>query len=330
MSKYSIAIIPLILIVLLSAFFYFSPNFLPQSGGGGDAVKNTMTKRFANIGNLIAHATFVEDALIMEETANLNEIIVRFQQDEEEIEYIHFTDADNTVLASSDNNMIGESFTPAIMPGDETGVRERNGVYEAAFTISVGTTVIGKLFFSARPVVQTAAGSSSPSPIVLGVGIIVGFIAFFIIIASFRGLEAGIVEDINKRQEEIYSPKIESLKMEQDRAQKEVANLNKQLSTAKQNLQKLNDEYGARKKEIESSPVMKSIEKLKESETDILKKLEKLKEEEQRLNKEITLISQKREEVRSALEAEKKEERTLHEKLDLIKRKILHLETPKK
>jgi len=62
----------------------------------------------------------------------------------------------------------------------------------------------------------------------------------------------------------------------------------------------------------------------------LLKRLEKLKEEEQQLNKEISLITQKREEVRSALEAEKKEERTLHEKLDLIKKKILHLETPKK
>lgn len=330
MSKYSIAIIPLILIILLSVFFYLSPNLLPQQGGGGDAVKSIMIKRFEDIGNLIAHATFVEDALIMEETANLNEIIVRFRQDEEELTFIHFTDADNEVLASSDNDMIGESFTPNILAGDETGVRERDGSYEAAFVISVGTTVIGKLFFSAKPVMQGAIGSASPSPIVLGVGIIVGIIAFFILIASYRGLEAGIVEDINRRQEEIYSPKIESLRMEQERAQKEVANLNKQLSTARQNLQKLNDEYNARKKEIESSPVMKSIEKLKESETDILKRLEKLKEEEQRLNKEISLISQKREEVRSALEAEKKEERTLHEKLDLIKRKILHLETPKK
>jgi hypothetical protein len=330
MSKYSIAIIPLILIILLSVFFYLSPNFLPQQGGGGNAVKNIMIKRFENIGNLIAHATFVEDALIMEETANLNEIIVRFQQDEEELTFIHFTDADNTVLASSNNDMIGESFTPTILANDETGVGERNGSYEAAFTISVGTTVIGKLFFSAKPVMQGSVGSAAPSPIVLGVGIIVGFIAFFILLASYRGLEARTVEDVNKRQEEIYSPKIESLRMEQERAQKEVANLNKQISTAKQNLQKLNDEYSARKKEIESSPVMKSIEKLKESEGDILKRLEKLKEEEQRLNKEITLISQKREEVRSALEAEKKEERTLHEKLDLIKRKILHLETPKK
>lgn len=329
MSKYSIAFITFILIVLLSVFFYFSPNFLPQLGGGGTAVKNIMIKRFENIGNLIAHATFVEDALIMEETANLNEIIVRFLQDEEEVTFIHFTDADNKVLASSNNDMIGASFTPDFLAAGETGVREQNGVYEGAFPVTVGTTVIGKLFFSAKPVIQ-GAGAAAPSPFVIGAGVIIGIIAFVIIIASFRGLESRMVEDINMRQEEIYSPKIESMRMEQERAQKEVANLNKQVSTARQNLQKLNEEYSARKKEIESSPVMKSIEKLKESEADILKKLEKLKEEEQRLNKEISLIAQKREEVRSALEAEKKEERTLHEKLDLIKRKILHLETPKK
>ncbi len=331
MSKYGIAIITLILFILLSAFFYLSPNILPQQGGaGGDAVKNIMIKRFENVGNLIAHATFVEDALIMEEIANLNEIIVRFQQDEEELTFIHFTDADNKILASSDNNMIGESFAPSILSAGETGVGERDGTYEASFVVSVGTTVIGKLFFSAKPVLEGAVGSASPSPIVLGVGVIFGIIAFVILITSFRGLEARIVEDINKRQEEVFSPKIESMKREQERAQKEVDDLMKKVSAAKQDLTKLNDEYKARKKEVESSPVMKSIEKLKESEADILKRLEKMKEEEQRLNKEISLISQKREEVRSALEAEKKEERTLHDKLDLIKRKILHLETPKK
>ena len=175
MSKYSLAIIPLVLIILLSVFFYLSPNFLSQrSGGGGDAVKSVMVKRFEDIGNLIAHATFVEDALILEETANLNEIIVRFKQDEEELVFIHFTDADNKVLASSDNAMVGESFTPSILSADETGVGERNGMYEAAFTISVGTTVIGKLFFSVQPDIPGGAASASPSPLVLGAGVLIG------------------------------------------------------------------------------------------------------------------------------------------------------------
>ena len=75
---------------------------------------------------------------------------------------------------------------------------------------------------------------------------------------------------------------------------------------------------------------MQSVEKLKSAEIKLIKHLEELKEEESQLNTELSLLSQKREEVLNALENEKKEERTLHEKLDLIKKKILHLETPGK
>jgi hypothetical protein len=332
MSKITFSAIPLVLIVLLSVFFFMSPNILGTQSAAGDAsaYKEVLTRRFMNVGNLIAHATFVEDAIIMEESGNLSEIVGRFQRDEKEITYIHFTDADNNVLVSSDPGMVGKPFESKLLQSGESVVKEENGLYRGGFSITVGDTRVGALYFGARPDVPVFTVSSSPNPLVLIVGIIVGVLAFIIMFVMQRNLEARIVEDINKRQEEVFSPKIESLRKEQKGAQQDLDGLNKKLANVKHELEKMNEQYESRKQEIEANPVTQSIERLKASEGELLKRLEKLKEEEQRLSKEIELITQKREEVRSALEAEKKEERTLHEKLDLIKKKILHLETPKK
>jgi hypothetical protein len=331
MSKATFAIIPSILIILLAVFFFMSPKFFAsQTTGSGDVIKQVLTRRFIDVGNLIAHATFVEDAIIMEEAANLNEIIARFRRDEPELSYIHFTDAKNKVIASSDQSIIDKTFSSGLLKTGSSVVKENNGLFEGGFSINVGKTQVGALYFGAKPnipVIKVAAGSN---PIVLAVGIAVAILVFIIMFVMQRNLEAKIVENINKRQEEVFSPKIESLRKEQEHAQKEVDAILKKTEAKKKELQTMQDEYEAKKREIEENPVMQSIEKLKETETEILKRLERLKEEEQRLNKENTLLSQKREEVRSALEAEKKEERNLHEKLDLIKKKILHLETPKK
>jgi hypothetical protein len=331
MAKVTSALIPLILIILLSVFFYLSPRFIAQPAtSDGKALEEVITKRFMNVGNLIAHATFVEDAIITGQSLNLSEIIARFRRDEKEITYIHFTDAEGSVLASSDQSMIGKKYDSALLKSGASVVKATNDLYEGAFAITVGKTVVGALYFGARPNVPVINLSPSSSPIPLGVGIVVGIIAFVIILALQRNLESKIVDDINKRQEEVFSPKIESLRRNQESAQKDFDQLQKKIATAQEQLQNLNSEYEAQKREIEANPVVQSIEKLKTSEAETLKRLEKLKEEEQQFSKEITLLTQKREEVRSALEAEKKEEHTLHEKLDLIKKKILHLETPKK
>lgn len=331
MSKVTSALIPLILIVLLSVFFYLSPRFIAQPAtSDGKALEQVITKRFMNIGNLIAHATFVEDAIISGQSLNLGEIIARFMRDEKEITYIHFTDAEGNVLASNDQGMIGKTYESGLLKSGANVVTATNDLYEGAFAISVGKTVVGALYFGARPSIPALNVRPASSPIPLVAGIAVGIIAFVIILAMQRNLESKIVDDINKRQEEVFSPKIESLKRNQESAQKDFEQLKQKIATSQEALRTLNQEYEARKQEIESNPVVQSIEKLKASEAETLKRLEKLKEEEQQFSKEITLLSQKREEVRSALEAEKKEERTLHEKLDLIKKKILHLETPKK
>jgi hypothetical protein len=331
MSKVTSALIPFILIILVSVFFYLSPRFIAQPAvSDGKALEKVITERFMNVGNLIAHATFVEDAIISEQALNLSEIIVRFKRDEEEITYIHFTDKSGNVLASSDQSMVDKVYESTLLNSGSSVIKQTDGLYEGGFAITVGKTVVGALYFGARPEVPSINVSPSSSPIPLAVGIVVGIITFIIMLAIQRNMESRIVDDINRRQEEVFSPKIESLKKSQENAQKEYDKLQEKLTAGQEKLTKLNQEYEAQKREIESNPVVQSIEKLKGNEVEILKRLERLKEEEQQHSKEITLLSEKREEVRSALEAEKKEERTLHEKLDLIKKKILHLETPKK
>lgn len=331
MSKVSFAIIPCILIILLSVFFYFSPKFMASQAAGGDtAIKEVLIRRFVDIGNLIAHATFVEDAIIMEEVGNLNEIITRFQRDEPELTYIHFTDTKNTIVASSDQKSIDKTYSSNLLKSGSSVVKENGGLFEGGFSINVGKTMVGALYFGAKPDIPPVKVAAGSNPIVLGIGIVLAIIVFIIMFSMQRNLEAKIVENINRRQEEVFSPKIESLKKEQAKVQQDFEELQNKTEKARRKLEQIESDYEAKKQEVEENPVMQSIEKLKETESVTLGRLEKLKEEEQRLNKEVTLLSQKRAEVRSALEAEKKEEQTLHEKLDLIKKKILHLETPKK
>ncbi len=335
MSKVTSAIIAFLFIILLSVFFYMSPKYFPQeAAGGSEVIKETLAKRFVNVGNFIAHSTFVIDAVIdavtANQTARLDEIIEQFRRDEPDLRYVHITDAKGKVIASSDQGMLGTQFESNILATGPSVVREKNGIFEGGFEIKLKQTKLGVLYFATKPEIPVATVSVAQNPIILGVGVAVALIVFLILLSMHKNLEAKIVASINKRQEEIFSPKIESLKKEQEQVQQDVEDYNQQIEEARKNLQAINQEYEARKKEIESTPVMQSIDKLKETEADLLKHLEKLKNEEQKLSKEISLLSQNREEVRSALEAEKKEEKTLHEKLDLIKKKILHLETPKK
>ncbi len=330
MSRISSAVISLVLIIILSVFFFLSPRFFAQKAANEkEILDKLLSKRLESLGHVIAHASFVEDAIIMGEEANLGEIITRIKNDEPDIKFIHFTNKDNTVIASSSSDIVGQKYHSNLgKTGDE--VRENDGIYEGAFKIKVGKRTIGTLYLGIAPQISQIKVATASNPIVLIVGIIIGIIAFFITLSSGKSLEAKLIEDINKRQEEVFSPKIEALKSEQENAQKKLEELNNKIEAAKDGLRRLNEEYEKRKQEFESSPVTQSVEKLKATEAELIKRLETLKQEEQNLKNEVTLLNQKREEVRSALEAEKKEEKNLHDKLDLIKKKILHLETPGK
>jgi len=331
MSRMSFSIISLVLVILLSIFFFLSPRFFGQQpAGDGEPLKELLVTRFTSLGNSIAHAAFVEDAIIMKDGANLSEIINRLRRDEPDIAFINFTDAKNKIIASSDPAVVGEVYNPDLLESGNSIVRENNGVYEGGFSIAIGKKRVGAFYFEAKPKISSITLSSSPNPIILVIGIIIAFIIFAVTLSMGRSIEAKLTEEINRRQEAVFSPRVQSLRNEQTTAQERLSKINGEVVQAQEALRKFTDAYEAKKKELENNPVVQSVEKLKTTEAELLKRLEMLKEEESKLNTEISLLTQNREEVRSALEAEKKEESTLHEKLDLIKKKILHLETPGK
>jgi DNA repair exonuclease SbcCD ATPase subunit len=331
MSRGAASIIVLLSILLLTAFFFVSPSILAQQNSqDSETVKELMVKRFTSLGNSVAHAAFVEDAVIMGEEANLTEIITRLQKDEPELTFIHFTDAKNEVLASNDSTMIGKVISSNVLTTGSSAVREGNGIYECGFSIDIAKKRVGVLYFGAKPGTSAAAFSSYASPIVIVVGVVFAIVAFAATLMSRRSIRAKVIDEMNRRQEEVFSPKIEALKQAQTEAQSRLNEVNANIKNAESELERFSDEYEVRKKEAESDPLVQSVEKLKAAEVKLIKHIEELKEGEAQLNTEISLLSQKREEVLNALDAEKKEERTLHEKLDLIKKKILHLETPGK
>jgi hypothetical protein len=331
MSRISFAIIPVIFILIFSAFSFLSPKLLTQKASNNTEMLNELiAKRFTTLGNSIAHATFVVDAVVISDDAPLGEIISKVRQDEPEISAIHFTDPQHVVIASSDPNLVGKNYVSDLLKSGSSVVRNKAGLFEGGFSINIGSKAIGALYFQAKPVIPEIKVSSASSPIPLAVGVVLAVLSFLIIMSMGKNLETKMVENINQRQEEVFKPKIESLKNEQHDAQKALDELNKKNNEVRQSLQKATEEYNTRKKEIEANPVVQSIEKLKTNESELLKRLGSLKEEETRLTKEISVSIQKRDEVHTALEAEKKEESALREKLDLIKKKILHLETSSK
>lgn len=331
MSRIGFSIISFILIALISVFAYMAPNFFGQKGSSDSSVmKELVNKRLMSIGNSIAHATFVLDAILENQTEKLNEIITTIKQDEPEITDLYFTDAKNNVIASSDEAQIGKVYNSTILASGKNTVQANSSVYEGGFAINIGTTRVGALYFTSKPQVPQISVAVTPNPIILGVGLVFAILSFFITFALSKGLESKMVEDINKRQEEVFLPKIDSLKNETAQVKKNLDEAKQKYSDTQTALNRLSEEYQARKKELEANPVVQSIEKLKVQESDLIKRLEAMKKEETKIVNETTLVKQQREEIRGALEAEKKEEAVLREKLDLIKKKILHLETPGK
>jgi prefoldin subunit 5 len=331
MSRGAASIVILFLVLALTGFFFFSPNLFSRGDVlDSNVVKELLVKRFTTLGNSIAHAAFVEDALIMGEEEKLTEIITRLKNDEPEITFVHITDGDGKILVSTDPAMVGKTYTSNVLAGGSSAVAERNSSYEGGFSIEIGKTKVGFLYFGANPSISSGTFSVSGNPITIVVGVVVAFFAFLLTQLSKRNIKARLIDEMNERQSEIFSPKIEALKNAQNEAQNKLKEMNEKLESTEQELQRFTEEYEMKKREAENNPIVQSIERLKSAEKELVERIEGLKEEEGQLNTEISLLSQKREEVLNALEVEKKEERTLHEKLDLIKKKILHLETPGK
>jgi serine/threonine protein kinase len=108
-----------------------------------------LTNKFTSLGHTIAHSTYVEDVLILKDESKLNEIITRLLQDEPEITYIHFTTGGNKVIASNDNKFLGEVYESNLLVNRTSVAREKNSIYECAFSITVSGTRVGALYFGA-------------------------------------------------------------------------------------------------------------------------------------------------------------------------------------
>jgi hypothetical protein len=328
MSRVTAGIVSAILILVLTVFFYLSPKFIGQKPvNGKQAIEEVIQKRIMDLGNFIARATFIQDAIIENDEAKLNEIIIAMKEDDPEIISVFFTNDKNKVIASSDASLLGTEYR-SLNPAGSNKIIERAGVYEGGFSINLSTKVIGNFYIQLKPRIPEFKVTSSSNPIILIAGIVIAILSFIIMFFMTGSIESRLVEEINIRQEEVFMPKIEELKSKQSAAQKVLDEINQKIAEGENRIKELEAIYQEKKREFESSPVVQSVEKLRETEQELLKRLEVLKTEENRLNNEIQLLAQKREEIMSALEAEKKEEARLREKLDLIKRKILHLESP--
>ena len=330
MSSGSAPVFILLLVLLLTAFFAFGPMLLPSERSPESAVAEELqVMRFKSLGNSVAHAAFVEDAVIMDDEANLAEVVTRVTRDETDLVFLHVTNVDNKILASSNAGLVGTVYD-ARQPveGSLSMVERRSGILEGAFAIRVSDKNVGFLYLGAAPKPPAGVLSTSVNPVMIAVGVIVALLAGALAVISRRNTKAKLMYEMNAHQEEIFSPKIEALKNSQQEARTKLDEVKASLEKAQNEYRQFSEEYETKRREAANDPLVQSIENLKVSESKLAKHIEELKEEENQLNTEINLLSQKREEVLAALEADKKEERTLHEKLDLIKKKILHLETP--
>ncbi len=330
MSRGSAPLFIFLLVLLLTAFFTLGPMFLlSEKSPESASTEELQVKRLMSLGNSVAHAAFVEDAVIMDDEANLAEVITRVTRDETDLTFLHVTDVNNKIIASSNVDLVGTPYD-ARQPAEDSPsrVERRSGILEGAFAIRVRDTNVGFLYLGADPKPPAGVFSTSVNPLMIAAGFIVALLAGALAVVSKRNTKAKLMYEMNAHQEEIFSPKIEALKNSQQEARNKLDEVKASLEKAQSEYRQFNEEYEAKRREAANDPLVQSIENLKVAENTLAKHIEELKEEENQLNTEINLLSQKREEVLAALEADKKEERTLHEKLDLIKKKILHLETP--
>lgn len=259
MSRITFGIIPAVLIILLSVFFYLSPQFLRQKPEDGrEAVIQLIHKRINGIGNIIASSTFIQDALIEKDDAKLSEIVLTIKQEDPEILSVIFTDDKNKVIASSNGELIGTDYAP-VNPGGSNKIVEKEGIYEGGFSINLGAAPIGTFYIQMKPKIPEIKVATSPNPIVLGIGIAIAIITFVIMVSMASGLESRLVEEINLRQEEVFLPKIEELKKQQTEAQKVLDDINKKIAEGEKRVRTLEAEYQTKKKEFESSPVFNRL-----------------------------------------------------------------------
>lgn len=121
--------------------------------------QDVILEKYADIGTLVTTSQYVVSAYIMCNEDNLHEIIIQLMQDEPGMVYIHFTDNEHQVVASSNESVIGAEYRSDFLNAAENAVRKHNNFYEGAFTIRAENNVLGAFFFTAR-----SYGDDSLSP----------------------------------------------------------------------------------------------------------------------------------------------------------------------
>ncbi len=153
------SVVILLLLILVYYFGIYSPGrkknaiiTIPDSSLVTKPLEpgEIMLKRYIDLGRLISRSTYIINAFILCNEDNLNEVILQLLNDEPELVYVHFTDNNNKVVASTNDGVIGAEYRSDFIRASDDTVYERNNFYEGAYTVSIEGNKLGALFFSAR------------------------------------------------------------------------------------------------------------------------------------------------------------------------------------
>ncbi len=348
MSKIWFFIVPFLGILGLSFLLYMLPDGAAVGGGTENDPNylNLLKERHLSIARLLSASGYILDAILMEDNFALNGQIKKVYQLEPDIVYLNITDPGHKIVGSLDSTLMNKDYKgpPKLKPLTNEPVliqeTETDNIKQLHYALPI--TMAGKkvaalyIGFKTNPALNLPGATvikTKKSPLMLAIGS--GFaLVISILLMIFAGaLKGRVLNQLVEEQEHLFSPKITSLKREEEELNNGIAALNRKkgnlqndIAAAEMAVQGMKQEYETMKQQIASNPITQSLEKLKAAEGELLKKLEKLKLAENQLNKEIKVLKAQSEEVNTKLEADRQEEKALHDRLDLIKKKILRLE----
>src|SRR4030042_1406744 len=169
-TKNIIRIVGAIFILFLLIAVYYLGIYRPNQKKQANVILNDSTiitrpaepgeimlEKYINLGHLITGSSYVINAFILCNEDNLNEVILQLVQDEPELVYLHFTDNNKKVVASTNRDVIGAEYRSDFLRSDDDTVYERNNFYEGAYNVSIDGNKLGALYFSARIMPNTLA-----------------------------------------------------------------------------------------------------------------------------------------------------------------------------
>jgi serine/threonine protein kinase len=121
------------------------PGYNPQE----TLRKRSLEGKLAGIGYLVTRLPCVVDAVITRDGTLLNDIIMAILNEEPEISYAHFADAQGIIIASGNSRSVGEIFYPVPGLSDSSPVIEKNGTYDCGFDLEVSEKKVGSFYFGA-------------------------------------------------------------------------------------------------------------------------------------------------------------------------------------